>query len=219
MKIDFIAFSPQGEEGVGYVHQLVECFRDVFADPPWNEWLTCKTCGKYWGKDEYSFLVAHKYMCCGEPVVDFWPRHVLIDDILHEITEKTSAYLAIAEGRVIGFCWGYTITLKELAEKLGASFDSLGFPGDMIVTYQDEVGVLMPFRHKKIAKHMVQLRFQDFLKTEATHTFVRTRKLPEPSQTYSWYVQKLGYTTAFEYPDTDGRVVLYTSLEALKQYF
>lgn len=195
---------------------LIECYRDVFSEEPWNEWLKCPKCDEYWGVKDRELLAAMRYMHCNVPLVDFWPRHQVIGDIEHEITEKTSCYLAFKDSRVVGFCWGYPIKRKDLETKLGISFESvLGVKPDELVAYQDDVGVIVPYRGQKIAKILIAKRHQDFIAQGLRVGIVRTRMKPKPSVTYLWYLEKLGYKVLAEYPVDDGRVILGRKLEGL----
>jgi len=153
------------------------------------------------------------------PLVDFWPRDKVISDIFHEITEDSSCWLALHEDVVIGFCWGYPITISDLEEKVGISFrDNLKKEiGDyQTVAYQDEVGVLTSYRGKKIAKAMVTHRLKDFLAKNLHVGIVRTRQFPEPSETFQWY-RRIGYSILASYPEGDGRVILGRKFSDLSQ--
>lgn len=206
--ISFIRYSPHNNDDA-ITTQLVECYRDVFADEPWHEWLKCSTCQRYWGTKDRELLVSYKFSHCDTPLVDFWTREQVTYDLYHEITPEASCWLAIDTDKVVGFCWGYPITIHTLEEKLGVPFnDTLGYDPSSLVTYQDEVGVLSNYRGRKIAKTMFRHRLNDFLEQGLEVGIVRTKQYPEPSQTFLWYTNKLGYEIVANYPDNDGRVVL-----------
>jgi hypothetical protein len=216
--ISLVRYSPYHNDNT-LTAQLVECFRDVFAERPWNEWLKCQKCGQYWGKKDSVLLAKLKFQHCELPLIDFWPRDSIISDLYHEITKETSCWLALHEETVIGFCWGYSIVAQDLEAKLGVSFggklDSL-LGDSRSVAYQDEVGVISTFRDQKIAKLMITKRLDDFLEQGLQIGIVRTRQYPEPSKTFLWYTEKLGYEILYSYPDPDGRVILSRSHEGLK---
>ncbi len=211
-EVSLLRYSPSSENQ-DLTNQLVECYRDVFSTGPWHEWLKCEKCGEYWGIKEKDFLASLHFQHCNVPLVDFWPKEVVSSDLQHEITADSSCWLALATGKVIGFCWGYPIKSSELEEKLGLSiFASIEkcFGKQTTIAYQDEVGVVSSYRGKKIAKKMVLCRLNDFLDKKLTIGIVRTRKFPEPSETYMWY-KRLGYYTLAEY--SDGRVILGRKLD------
>ena len=198
--------------------QLVECYRDVFADGPWHEWLKCSQCQKYWGTKDRGLLASHKYRHCNTSLVDFWPREQVASDLLREITSEASCWLAMSNTSVVGFCLGYPITITNLESKLGISFSTrLEHEATEPVAYQDEVGVLSAYRGRKIAKAMVARRLDDFLAQGLKVGIVRTRQSPEPSVTFLWYTNKLGYRILADYPGKDGRVVLGRNLDGLKE--
>jgi len=198
--------------------QLIDCYREVFFDEPWNEWLRCPKCRKYWGIKDKNLLASYGFCHCEVPLVDFWPREQVLSDLYHEITPDASCWLAIAEKSVIGFCWGYPVSIADLERKLDISLGhKFGFAMTEVIAYQDEVGVVSVYRGRKIAKSMVSRRLDDFLAQGMLVGIVRTRQNPEPSQTFLWYTQKLGYQIVATYPSTDGRVVLGRQLAGLKE--
>lgn len=214
MSIQFVKFSPR--DNPDYLAQLVECFRNVFAEAPWNELLKCSKCGLYWGIKHLPVLAENHYLHCGVDLVDYWPRVRVLHDIQHEVTKDASCWLAIADDKVVGFTWGYPIRVDDLSGKLKTALDvhSFGLNNSSIVIYQDEVGVVSEYRNKGIAKELVKLRNHD-LCAKGNHVgIVRTRKDPEPSVTYMWY-DRLGYTIVGDYPEGDGRVIMAHDLRHL----
>lgn len=198
--------------------QVVECYRRVFADRPWNEWKRCRVCGAYWGIDKEAELQSIGYAHCEQQVADYWPAFEVEQDIRHEVSGQASCWLALTKDEVIGFCWGYPTDAKTLEEKLGVPVaDTLAKQfGNVTIGYQDELGVLNAFRGKKIAKQLFLHRHADFRMRGVEVGVVRTRELPEPSVTYRWFTEKLGYTPVYRYPAGDGRIVLARALTDLE---
>lgn len=191
--------------------QIVTCYQSVFADPPWNEWKRCSVCNRQWGRTEWNaWLEANESpMHCGLPVSEFWPAAQVRQDIEHELTPRASCWLALDDGKVIGFCWGYPIALEDLERKLGTSISlrflwKCGHSPSSEVAYQDELGVLLPYRDHGVARQLVTLRQVDFARKQLSLNVVRTREDP-PSVTYLWYTRE-GYREIGWYDD--GRVVL-----------
>jgi len=215
--ISLIRYSPNSSKYT-LTKQLVECYRDVFADKPWHEWLKCSKCQAFWGKKDWNLLVTNEFIHCGEPLTDFWPQGQVLHDLYHEITPEASCWLAVNNTSVVGFCWGYPIAITDLEKKLGVSFcTELEYKATDLVAYQDEVGVVADHREHKIAKAMIVHRLDDFLEQGLGFGIVRTRQNPEPSETYLWYTNKLGYKILANYPSEDGRVILGRRLEGLKE--
>lgn len=212
-----VRYSPSNGSS-SLTEQLAGCYRDVFADGPWHEWLRCPKCQRYWGVKDREFLDSQNFRHCNVPLVDFWPMEKVIADLYHEITPEASCWLAMDGEAVVGFCWGYPISLSELEEKIGVSLNiSLDNGSSKKIAYQDEVGVLATYRGRKIAKAMVARRLDDFIEKGLQIGIVRTRQYPEPSETFSWYTKKLGYEIIVNYPEDDGRVILARQLAGLKQ--
>lgn len=220
--ISLVRYSPYAGDHL-LTAQLVECYRDVFADPPWHEWLKCQKCGKYWGTKDRALLASLKFRHCEMPLVDYWPRDQVVSDLEHDITPEASCWLGISNGAVIGFCWGYPITIPHLKEKLFQGRPDIPFEVELEklagvypqVAYQDDMGIILPYRGRKIAKAMFVRRLGDFLAQGLKFGIARTRRHPEPSETFLWYTEKLGYRLIVSYPEADGRVVLGRSFDGL----
>jgi GNAT superfamily N-acetyltransferase len=214
MGINFVKFNPS--HNAELLAQLVECFRNVFAGPPWNEFLKCPNCNGYWGTKHLGVLASEGYRHCNLELVDFWPRTTVLQDIYHEVTGESSCWLAMYGDKVIGFAWGYPMQINALSEKLKLTLNTSSFALDATSTviYQDEVGVVPEFRGQGIAKELVKRRNQDLCNRDTKIGVVRTRKDPEPSITYIWY-ERLGYQIIGEYPAGDGRVIMASNVETL----
>lgn len=211
--IEYVYYNPFDIEGEGKTLQLIECFRDVFAAPPWGEYLKCSACGFYFSNDDPYILEGNLiHEDCGADLVDFWPRDEVRRDIEKQITSNSSAFLAMDGDKVVGFTWGYPMKIGELIKELELSELLVDLDEETNIFYQDEVGVLKEYRGYKIAKKLFHMSLCDSLeKNPAIRlNFLRTRRDPEPSVVYLWYTQKLGYKVAAEYPD--GRVVLYQDI-------
>ncbi len=215
MNITYVRFSPTANPEL--LPQLIRCYQDVFSTSPWFEWKQCERDNLKWGKEQASEIPNLQCPTCGDALTDFWPSDVVEHDIRKElILPNATCWLALAEGKVIGFCWGYSLTLAELEVKLGATCAAAfhaSFNGTPRVAYQDEIGVIAPFRGRHIASKLFQLRLQDFLAQGLTVGTVRTKTLP-PSVTYLWF-NRLGYQTIANYNDADGRVVMAMDMRAL----
>lgn len=164
-----------------------------------------------------------KLICCyqsvfaGKPWFESWSYEQVKKDLRHEITDECSCWLAMRDEEIVGFCWGYPISLAELETKLGIELDtSLLGPIGSRIAYQDELGVLEALQGRKIAKALFRLRNDDFLSQGLATGIVRTRKSPVPSVTFDWYTQKLGYAEIAQYPSEHGGVVLTAALKTTK---
>lgn len=211
--ISFVRYSPT-KDHPSRTTQLIEAYREVFANGPWHEWLKCSHCQQYWGKKDADMLAQLNFQHCSKPLIEFWPHAQVMTDLRHEIVADASCWLALVDRTVIGFCWGYPIDIATLETKLGLS---LPMAGDTKIAYHDEVGIMPNYRGKKIAKSMISLRLADFLDQKLKIGIVRTRQYPEPSITFSWYTEKLGYEIMAQYPEDDGRVILSRKLHGLEK--
>lgn len=203
--IEYYRFFPSQDENLFL--KLVECYRKVFGAAPWYEWKLCSICSTKWGIKESEGMLSH----CGFPVIDFWPKEKVIDDILNEVTNEASCWLALYQNEVVGFTWGYPVTPFDLEKKLGlyGVRNSLQnyFGNIEYVAYQDELGVLEEWRRQNIAKNLYDIRLSDFIKNGLKVGVVRTQTKECPAVVYNWYC-KLGFKTIAEYHDKDKRIIL-----------
>lgn len=189
--------------------QLVECYQLVFATPPWNEWKKCVVCDAHWGLDDPQ-LEEHQFVHCDHPVDDFWGAARVTQDFYSELVYPgISCWIALDEGKIIGFCHGYPASGAKLAHKL----EFLGLDiiiddhfGETPIAYQDEIGVLISYRGRGIGKELFRRRNLEFLEQGLKIGIIRTMSNP-PSVTYQWY-NRLGYQTIAHYNDLNRRVIL-----------
>jgi len=149
----------------------------------------------------------------GPPWNETFSKDEVVADMIKEISPKSSAWIAMDQDKVAGFTWGYPKRISDLETKLGISLNS----PNLIVAYQSEIGLLSEYRGQRIAKNLVRLRNDDFLAQNLEYSVVRTKQLPVPSVTFSWYTEKLGYDIIARYPKNDGRVILGRPLAGLKE--
>ncbi len=185
--IRYAAFTPQKD--LAGLSKLVACYQDVFADDPWNEWRKCNVCNMKWGTTQKSALEALGFLHCGQSVTEFWPAAEVQGDILREVTETTSCWVAYDADVVVGFCWGYAVEARELEKKLKlpgfADAYMREFGRDNRIAYQDEIGVRTEYRGHGIAKQMFYRRLDDFRRMNLSIGVVRTKTNP-PSVTNTW---------------------------------
>ena len=217
-EVRYVKFDPLTKSGEILMPGLIQCYRTVFGDEPWNEWKKCLVCGSKWGLLEVDKLKSLNCKHCGETLVDFWPSSVVRNSIYEEITSEASCWLAVvSDAEVVGFCWGYPVAPAELEKKLKLPGVKDGIESNFgkidLVAYQDEIGVIKEYRNKNIAKAMFKKRLEDFLGAGVSVGIVRTMSSP-PSAAFSWY-EKLGYKVISEYNDEDRRVILARSLKDL----
>jgi len=155
MSIEYVKFRPLEQEGM--LPQLVNCYQQVFADPPWSEWLKCPLCNRHWGAEDRTLVESELHsQHCGVSLQEFWPTETVRSDIINEISGHASCWLALMDGQVIGFCWGYPITPADLANKLAlpnlVTVLETQFGLVAHYAYQDDIGVLNAYRGRGIAR-------------------------------------------------------------------
>ena len=217
--VEFVKFEPKEQHGM--IPGVIRCYQTVFAEHPWQEWLFCKKCKNSYGSEAAGWLLERDFLCCDEPLTEFWPASKVGLDLKNELHKErnpeASCWLATHNGIVVGFCWGYPVTVEKLELKLGLPGIAARLKseyGVSQVAYQDELGVLSPYRGQGIAKQLFHHRLQDFHQKNLTVGVVRTKETP-PSVTYQWFTKKLGYATVEKYHPLDGRVVLARNISTI----
>ena len=215
-QVSIIRFDPHTGDSE-LVAQLVLCFRRVFADPPWGEWLKCANpeCGATWGRHQAAELAEIAFMHCGLGVIDFWDYAKVLRELRRDITPDASCWIAVMTGghnvRVVGFIWGMPLPCRWEFLPPGAQAALRDRYGENVAhntqfVYQAELGVLTSQRRQGLARRLTTARNRDFLSRECTHGIIRALRDPQPSVTYVWYT-KIGYEVIYEFPDS-GYVLL-----------
>jgi len=215
--IKYLRFHP--DDNNDFLNRLIDCYRQIFMAEPWNEWKKCPICGKKWGISEKKELECRDFKHCGQQVVDFWPKEKVESDIREEIGSSDDfCVIALDNQGVVGFCWGYLIPPEKLEKKTElpglASTINENFGDLALVSYQDEIGVLTQYRCQNIG-NVLHSKLLDFFRRRGLKVTITRTKSNPPSVAYRWY-QRIGYKVIDEYHDTDGRVILASTLEELK---
>jgi len=189
----------------GQLLPLVQCYREVFADEPWNEWKLCPQCGQKFGLNQIS----NDHCTCGTLLEDFWPEQQVIKDLHSELTSDALCYLASNSEQVIGFSWSYPVSSEKLETKLelmGFATSVQRFSGSEATAYLDEIGVSGPYRRRGIAKQLYRVQEAQLQQWGIKTLLARTKTNP-PTVVFSWF-QRIGYQVIDHYHDADGRVIM-----------
>jgi len=213
-------FSPHNSSSVRHFEQLIKCYKDVFGGEPWNEWKKCQVCGLKWGFGQEEELRQMDFMHCRQAVSDFWTEQEVRGDILKEVAQDASCWLAVSDGnrdQVVGFCWGYPIDAEALESKITLSGLTAAIRKEFgivpKISYHDEIGVAQNFRGRKIGKIMFSRFVSDMRAQNLDIGVVRTKTNP-PTVAFSWFT-RLGFKIIAKYNDADQRVILAASYKKI----
>lgn len=176
------------QEDASLNERVAACYASVFAGPPWNE---------------------------------SWSREAALA-VLQEQRGLTNV-IAFEGEKVVGFAFARVERISDLERKLGIPFADevsarqYGPHGPGFVLYQADLGVLGAYRERGIGKRLFRARL-DASPCEESYQVVRARVSPEPSVTYLWYTEKLGYEVIARYPEEDGRVILFQRGDVLAKH-
>ena len=194
-----------------FIDSLIQCYRDVFAGEPWNEWKRCPACGQQYGYGQCNGSTCQ----CGHVLVDFWPPGQVRADLSAELGKDAICWLAIERNNeVVGFVWSYPLEAPALEAKVGLSGAAAAirqFNASASVAYLDEIGVARDFRRQGIARHLYTYQVNELCCYRGINTLVtRTKGIPS-AVAYGWFL-RLGFQVIARYSAPDDRVILARSV-------
>lgn len=165
-----------------------------------------------------SFVECYCRVFADPPWNERWERQA-VESMLEKV-DRNMSFVACDGGEVIGFAFAQLERLTCLERVLGIEFATeverrkygSWHPGCALL--QSDLGVLAGYRRRGVGKRLFKSRFEANMQP---YQIVRARQFPEPSVTYTWYTEKLGYEVIARYPEEDGRVILFQRGDALQQ--
>lgn len=136
------------------VSGIASAYQQAFGHAPWNEGYKCLHC-----KAQYS-LTHTSGQCtnCSNmtPLEEYWPKHRVIQDFNLEMNNPDShCYIAEENDEVIGFAWGYRVTMCEDASaRLHAPNLHSIVSGNAF--YLDEIAVVPTHQGRKIGRSLME---------------------------------------------------------------
>lgn len=99
--------------------QVIDIYQSSFAEPPWNEYMKCSSCGIEYGEAEVQTLIekedARCKKCC-EPLKleEFWSRENVKEELEFALSSQDSIVL-VAEDKdgIAGILWGYKVSFGK----------------------------------------------------------------------------------------------------------
>jgi ribosomal protein S18 acetylase RimI-like enzyme len=188
------------------VPSLIQCYRDVFAGEPWNEWKLCPACQRQYGIGQTKGEACQ----CGSQLIDFWPPEQVRRDLEAELTTDSTCWVAFnGSEEVIGFTWGYLATPEGIATKVafpGVAQAIREFAEQGPFAYIDEIGVSSRFRRQGVAKQLYRYQLSTLYQRQTRVLVTRTKGTPF-SVARGWFL-RMGYQVIARYPAPDDRIIL-----------
>jgi len=134
---------PYRESDLG---QLIQVYKSAFAEPPWNEYMKCVSCGVEYGRQE---LNTRQEDCkkCSQPLnlVEFWSDTEIVEDLEFALAQPNPIVLVAEDSNgLAGMTWGYRISLEKFPFLEGK------IPAES--NYMDEIAVRGDKRLKGVGK-------------------------------------------------------------------
>ena len=165
-----------------------------------------------------QIIACYQAVFAGAPWYESWSVQA-VQSLLFKLPKDISCWVALDEEKIVGFCWGYVMSLSDMEKYLKLSiaseFENL-FGKNAVIAYQSDMGLLDEYRNQGVARELFSSRQQDFLDQGLEVALVRTRELPEPSVTHSWFLYKEKYQILKRHEASDGRCILAKDLRQLK---
>lgn len=100
------------------LEQVIEIYQSSFAEPPWNEFMKCSSCGIEYGKAEVQTIEKEDAHCkkCNEvlELEEFWSKETVKKELGFALSRPDSIVL-VAEDKdgLAGILWGYRVSFEK----------------------------------------------------------------------------------------------------------
>lgn len=183
------------------LEQVIEIYQSGFAEPPWNEYMKCSSCGIEYGEAEVQTIKEEDgdgCKKCGKPLEleEFWSGETVKEELEFAIAQADSVVL-VAEDKdgLAGILWGYR-----------ASFEKYQFLKGKIredANYWDTVAVKSDMRGNGVATLLGENYLERAKRLGVSQVVGRIRE--EVEQTHL-LVKKFGFSTIPEQRDAGKRI-------------
>ncbi len=176
--------------------QLIEVYQSAFAEPPWNEYKKCLSCGVEYDKQEV-LTVADSCKKCNEPLelADFWSADDVKQDLEFALSQQEPIIL-VAENSdgLAGFAWGYMLPFEK--------FPFLSGKVEQEASYMDEIAVKGDKRLKGIGTQLGR-KYLEAAKERASEVVLRTDERNVSSMSL---FRKLGFSNMPDSKNPKGNI-------------
>lgn len=191
----------------------IKLYKEIFWDPPWEEWFICKNCNWIYPK---RFMWSCK---CWKSVLEPYYKNKEVKKYFKDLSyEKNYKELVInILNKDIWFTWWWNTSLDNLNNnnlKLSEQ-QIIELKNFIISKYNDfdaenfyyfaEIWVKKEFRWKDFAWDLYCENLEKLKERWEKYIIVRTTKKSDIP--YKWFL-KLGYEEIFQYNDMRNRIVL-----------
>jgi len=150
--------------------QLISLYKSAFAEPPWDEFMKCSSCGVNYGRDESQKPPETcKNEKCTEKLklIEFWSSKEITEDLDFANSQPEPIILVAENNRgLVGMTWGYQLPFEK--------FPFLEGRIDQKSNYIDEIAVAGDRRLKGIGtllgKRYLQLSEQKGIRESVLRT-------------------------------------------------
>lgn len=187
----------------GFPPGTCDLYRAAFEGSPWDEGRKCDTCGG-------TSATLDSKICCGKPMRFYWTDEAITNALEASATDRLLVF-HVEDNMAIGLAAAQVMTMQKLRAHLQVG--NCFMPEileDARIIYLADMAVTPERQGNKIGSWLFdarQTRIEELRYGELPQ-FVRVRRAPVPSLTFTWYVKRKSKAVVYEYPEDDGRVVV-----------
>lgn len=153
----------------GDLEQIVKVYQSAFAEPPWNEYLKCVSCGVEYGRRRVKNL-ADYCRKCEKPInlVKYWPKSSVVQDLDFALSQRRPIALVAENSKgLVGFAWGYKLSLKKIPLLKGMGYGSN-------TNYLDDIAVKKDARRMGMGSELMRAYLEQARKQGMKCVVLRT---------------------------------------------
>lgn len=196
--------------------EIMNLYKNIFWDAPWNEWYICKKCSNIFPKN-------YTWSCCNKDTIEPFYKNNELKETLQTLKSKESYREIVASilDKPVWFIWWWNTNISELnTEKLSLNSNELDklilesrriFPNFDFQNfyYLAEIWVKTEQRWKDIAGNLYRKNLEEIKKWDVEYILVRTTK--KTQKPYEWF-KRDWFMDVYDYNDEQQRVILIKQL-------
>ena len=177
--------------------QLIQVYKSAFAEPPWNEYMKCVSCGVEYSRQE---LNTRQEDCkkCNQPLklVEFWGDAEIVGDLEFALAQPNPVVLVTENSdELAGMTWGYRIPLEKFPFLQGK------IPAES--SYMDEIAVRGDKRLKGIGTLLGRAYIEAVRQQGLSEVVLRTDERNLSSMSL---FEKLGFSGIADSESSKGKI-------------
>jgi hypothetical protein len=212
------------EQDVTLRDLLVSCYREVFGESEWGEWMYCSFCERRYSHQEYEALSLQDECLCGaeNSLVVYHTPESVYSQVRHDLAVAENSHLYLRRGlanQVDAFIWGSLRSAEEISldllprqgiieqqrlqRILAHQLEYFGITDPSVLIYhQSFIGALEPVRNPSLVRSLFARMCQFTLDRGIEYVVTATI----PSVNAYKILRSLGMEVVYTYPSVSADV-------------